>query len=102
MRRKLLFASAIGVLILAAFVALSSKVQVSAAPASPPASNSCDRACLNGIVDQYLAAMVTHDPSHLPLAKTVKFTEDGVPLELGDGLWALRSSSHTPVTSSAQ
>ena len=56
MRRKLLFASAIGVLILAAFVTLSSKVQVSAAPASPPASNSCDRACLNGIVDQYLAA----------------------------------------------
>ena len=91
MRRKLLFASAIGVLILAAFVTLSSKVQVSAAPASPPASNSCDRACLNGIVDQYLAAMVTHDPSHLPLAKTVKFTEDGVPLELGDGLWATAS-----------
>jgi hypothetical protein len=35
--------------------------------------------------------MVTHDPSHLPLAKTVKFTEDGVPLELGDGLWATAS-----------
>ena len=53
--------------------------------------NSCDRACLNGVVDQYLAAMVAHDSSHLPLAKTVKFTEDGVPLDLGDGLWATAS-----------
>jgi hypothetical protein len=57
----------------------------------PAAGNSCDRACLNGIVDQYLAALVAHDPSHLPLAKTVKFTEDGVPLTLGDGLWATAS-----------
>ena len=35
--------------------------------------------------------MVAHDPSKLPLAKTVKFTEDGVRLELGDGLWATAS-----------
>jgi len=39
-------------------------------------------------VDQYLSAMLAHDPARLPVAKTVKFTEDGVPLELGDGLWA--------------
>jgi len=48
----------------------------------------CDRACLSGIVDQYLAAMLAHDPSRLPLAKSVKFTEDGVALKLGDALWA--------------
>jgi len=48
----------------------------------------CDRACLEGFVDQYLSAMLAHDPARLPVAKTVKFTEDGVPLELGDGLWA--------------
>ena len=52
------------------------------------ADESCDRACLDGLVDQYLSAMLAHDPSRLPVAKTVKFTEDGVPLELGDGLWA--------------
>lgn len=40
------------------------------------------------MVDQYLVAMVAHDPSKLPLARDVKFTEDGVPLQLGDGLWA--------------
>jgi len=55
------------------------------------AAETCDRACLNGIADQYLAAMVAHNPSSLPLAKSAKFTEDGVTLELGDGLWATAS-----------
>jgi hypothetical protein len=52
------------------------------------AGQSCDRACLNDFVDQYLAAMVAHDPAKLPLAKNVKFTEDGAQLKLGDALWA--------------
>jgi hypothetical protein len=52
------------------------------------AEQSCDRACLTGFVGQYLAAMVAHDPAKLPLAKNVKFTEDGVQLKLGDALWA--------------
>ena len=52
------------------------------------AGQDCDRTCLNGIADQYLAAMVAHDPSRIPLAKNFKFTEDGVPLKLDDALWA--------------
>src|SRR5215472_6752510 len=52
------------------------------------ADESCERACLNRIVDQYLSALVAHDPSRLPLAKNVRFTEDGVQLQLGDALWA--------------
>jgi len=52
------------------------------------ADESCDRACLNAMIDQYLAAMVAHDPSKLPLAKDARFTEDGVQLQLGDALWA--------------
>jgi len=47
----------------------------------------CDRACLNGFVDQYLDALVAHDPSRLPTTKLVKSTEDGQQLELGDGFW---------------
>ena len=47
----------------------------------------CDRACLKGMVTQYLAALVAHDPSRLPLAKTVRFTEDSVEKRLGEGLW---------------
>ena len=48
---------------------------------------SCDRACLEGFVDRYLDAMVAHDPAKVPLAKNVRFTENGQKLELPDGLW---------------
>jgi hypothetical protein len=47
----------------------------------------CNRACLNAIAEQYLAAMPTHDPSRAPLARAVRYTEDGVELTLPDGLW---------------
>src|SRR5687768_2724649 len=47
----------------------------------------CDRACLEGVVDQYLKALVAHDPSRLPLSKDVKFTENSQALEVGDGFW---------------
>jgi hypothetical protein len=57
-----------------------------AAQASLPAVD-CDRACLNRIADTYLDAMLKKDVSRLPLAKDVKFTENGVQLKVGDGLW---------------
>jgi len=50
-------------------------------------SNACDRECLNGYVDQYLDAMVKHDPKLVPLTKNVKYTENGQRLDPGDGLW---------------
>jgi len=50
-------------------------------------SGACDRACLEGFVDQYLDAVTAHDPKLAPLAKNVKFTEDGQKLEIPDGLW---------------
>jgi hypothetical protein len=40
----------------------------------PAAAGQCDRACVNGFVDQYLEAIVAHDPSRLPLARTIRFT----------------------------
>jgi hypothetical protein len=49
--------------------------------------DACDRECLNGIAEQYLNALAAKDPSKLPLASaTVKFTENGQRLRLGDGL----------------
>jgi hypothetical protein len=51
------------------------------------AKGACDRTCLEGFVDRYLDAMVAHDPKQLPLAKNVRFTENGQKLELPDGLW---------------
>lgn len=47
----------------------------------------CDRACLNGIAEQYLQAMVAHDPAKAPFAPQFKFTEMGARLTLPDGLW---------------
>ena len=46
----------------------------------------CDRACLEGFVDQYLDAMLAHNPKMVPLAKNVKFTENGQRLEIPDAL----------------
>lgn len=61
-------------------------------PLTAQASDVCGRNCLDHLVDQYIAAMVAHDPGRLPLARHVKFTEDGVQLRLGDGLWATASA----------
>ncbi|MFO7276283.1 MAG: hypothetical protein DIU56_004530 [Pseudomonadota bacterium] len=57
----------------------------SAAPAW--ANGVCDRACLEGFVDRYLDAVIANDPSMVPLAPGVRFTEDGQELMIGDGLW---------------
>ena len=56
-----------------------------------PPSPACNRACLEGFADQYLKAMVTHDPTKAPFAKTVRFTENSVVLHLPDGLWRTAS-----------
>jgi len=55
----------------------------------------CDRACLEGFVDRYLDAVVADNPSAVPLARGVRFTEDGQELPIGDGLWnTLRAKGH--------
>jgi hypothetical protein len=51
------------------------------------ATGPCDRACLEGFVEQYLDAWVARDPKKLPLAANAKYTENGQRLELGDGSW---------------
>ena len=61
-----------------------------AAMAQTPAA-ACDRACLNGFVDQYLAALVARDAARLPLATGVRYTENGVELELTDGIWGIQN-----------
>ena len=47
----------------------------------------CNRDCLEGWVDRYLDAVSDNDPSALPMTRDVRFTENGVELEIGDGLW---------------
>jgi hypothetical protein len=57
------------------------------AGASGAQAAQCDRACLEGFVDRYFDALLAHDPSRVPLATDVRYTEDGQQLAIGDGLW---------------
>lgn len=57
---------------------------------TPPAAaqpGRCDRACLESWLGRYVDAFVAHDPSRLPAATTLTFTENGQRLALGDGAW---------------
>lgn len=54
---------------------------------APANANDCDRTCLNGFVDQYMAAVAAHDSSKLPHSANVKYTENNVAMPLGEGLW---------------
>jgi hypothetical protein len=56
-------------------------------PALLHAADPCDRACLEGYINKVINAMIAHNPSNLMLAKDVRYTENGVELRLGDGLW---------------
>jgi hypothetical protein len=47
----------------------------------------CDRECLRGHVTQYLHALLAHDHTRLPLADSVRFTENSMEREPGEGLW---------------
>jgi hypothetical protein len=46
-------------------------------------SGECTRALLDGLLDDYFTALSAGDPSSLPLASNVKFTENAVVGELG-------------------
>jgi len=52
-----------------------------------PIPLNCDRACLEGVVNQYLAAVVAHDPKRLPLSDDVMYTENAQVMKVGDGFW---------------
>jgi hypothetical protein len=55
----------------------------------------CDRTCLAGAMDSYLQALIKHDPASMPALRNVKYTENGVRLNLGDGLWQTASALPT-------
>jgi hypothetical protein len=42
-------------------------------------------------VERVLKALVAHDHTHIPLASTAKYTENGQELRFGDGLWRTTS-----------
>jgi hypothetical protein len=58
-------------------------------------AKSCDRACLIHTTDQYLAALVAHDPSKAPLARNLVFVENVTRMKPGEGLWKTATGGPT-------
>jgi len=68
--RVILFA---GLVFAAGFLAaVSSRLDAS----TGPIPLNCNRACLENLVDQYLTAVVAHDPKKMPFSADVKYTEN--------------------------
>jgi hypothetical protein len=57
------------------------------APSGWESSQSCDRACLKTVLENYLAALAARDPARLAMSSDVRYTENAVTLKPGEGLW---------------
>src|ERR1041385_9007667 len=51
------------------------------------AANDCDRTCLKTTLDQYLTAVIKHDPAAAPLFVGFRQTENAVVVRSGNGVW---------------
>jgi hypothetical protein len=91
-RDRVSFAVVLGIVLLGNAYVRPSVAHALNSAQSATAANECDRACLYGFLDQYLAALVAKDPARLPWAAHVKFTENNVALHVGDGLWGTISA----------
>jgi hypothetical protein len=47
----------------------------------------CDRGCLKGVLDQYLNAVIQHNPAGVPLTPGYRQTENAVVRRPGQGIW---------------
>ena len=97
MKKK--FVAVVSVMALAVILGTGAvRVRAGSAAASEQAAGAggaCDYSCLTGMVDQYLTALVAHDPSQIPVAEHVRFTENTIPLKLGQALWGTMSGMGT-------
>src|SRR5580658_6193707 len=64
-----------------AIMATSGCVSLSAA------ADDCDRACLKTSLDQYLSAVIKHDPAAAPLFVGFRQTDNAVVTRPGTGVW---------------
>jgi hypothetical protein len=81
-------------------IVLVATLAAATAWAQPPggrggAPGVCDRACLEGMVNTYLDAMVAHTPARLQVTEDVRFTENDVELKIGEALWKTASGLGT-------
>jgi len=64
-------------------------------PSALAAEADCNRDCLAGVMTAYLQALLKHDPAALPMTRNVRYSENGVRLNIGDGLWQTASALPT-------
>jgi hypothetical protein len=95
MRTRIAAIGAVGFLILCIVSMPFGKASASNDEQQSSAAKGCDYGCLTGFMDQYLTALAAHDPSKLPVAARVKFTENTISLKLGDALWGTISGMGT-------
>jgi hypothetical protein len=70
-------------------------------PASPPPAEDpatlrekCDKTCLLAVGDRFMTALAAQKPADVSWAKDVRFTENGVGIQVGEGIWgSIRSKS---------
>src|SRR6188472_3747403 len=55
--------------------------------ASASAQEASDRACLRTMLDQYLNAVIKHDPAAAPLVVGFRQTENAINVRPGNGVW---------------
>jgi len=51
------------------------------------AGSACDRECLQGFMTQYLDALVAQKPGDVPVSDDMRYTENTVDIQLGEGIW---------------
>lgn len=76
-----------GIMLARKFLAACLAIIAGSAFSSVAQAAECDRACLGGLVTQYVDAVLAHDPSMLPLADDAEYTEGGRAVEMGQGAW---------------
>ena len=60
---------------------------VAVGTASASAQEACDRACLRTMLDQYLNAVIKHDPAAALLVVGFRQTENAINVRPGNGVW---------------
>jgi hypothetical protein len=73
--------------IIVAGLAIAGRIVVPIHASTGPIPLNCQRACLENVVDQYLRAIVKHDPKLAPFSADIKYTENAQVLQIGDGFW---------------
>jgi hypothetical protein len=78
-------------------IGIAAALALAASGGAHAAGKDCDhnRDCLASVMSAYLQALTKHDPASLPTTHNVKYTENGVRLTLGDGLWQTASAMPT-------